>query len=110
MNPPRPLRSGREGPPPKKGPPHGRAAALPREDRTSADRILAPRRAATAKAPHAFAVTLAQELGGCLARIIAADSTGTQALLDTYSRSLRVMTAAKRASCRWRRRTLKGGD
>ena len=99
--------------PPKKGAPPGRAAALPRQDRTSAHRILAPRRAATAKAPPtgtAFAVPLAQELGECLARIIAADSTGGEALLDTYSRALRVMTAAKRRSRRWRRRTLKGGD
>ena len=52
-------------------------------------------------------MTFAQELGECLARVIAADSTGTQALLDTYSRALRVMASAKRASCR-RRRT--GGN
>ena len=101
------LRSGKEGPPPEKGAPPGRAAAL-RQDRTLIRTLSTPRRAATAKAPHAFAVTLAQELGECLARIIAADSTGTQALLDT-SRALRVMTAAKRASCRCRRNILKEG-
>jgi hypothetical protein len=38
-----------------------------------------------------------------------ADGAGHDAL-NTYSRTLRVMTAAKRASRRRHRRTLKGGD
>ena len=63
-------------------------------------------------ARRALTATLAQALGECLARIIVADSAANRSstLLDIYSRTLRVMTSAKRRSRRWRRRTLKGGD
>jgi hypothetical protein len=47
-----------------------------------------------------FAEAIAQALGKCFA-----DSPGI-ALLNTYSRTLRVMTAAKRAFRRRRRSTL----
>ena len=105
---PSPIEAG-ESSPPKKGAPPGRAAALLRQDRTAIRTVSIPRRRATAKAPHAFTATLAQAFGECLARVIVADSTGI-GLLNICSRTLRVMTSAKRASCRWRRRTLKGGD
>jgi hypothetical protein len=107
MKRPRRLRSGREGPPQKGSGPscNSRAHSLPRI-RFSAEKIPTPSRRASIKAPHVFAAILAQALGECLTAIIAVDSTSTQVLLGTYSRALRAMTSAKRASRRWRRRRL----
>ena len=74
--------------------------------------ILAPGRRASVKATFlpTFAEALPQAIGECLSAIIVADSPSTQALLDTYSRTLHAMTAAKGRSRRRRRSTLRGGD
>ena len=96
-----------KGPPPEKGAPPGEAAAL-QQDRTSARRIHTLRSRATAKAPISFAAMLACELGECLARVLVADSAaGRNVLLDTYCRTLRVMTFAKHRS--WSLRVADGG-